>query len=136
MFKYFSKKQAGQIVEISSIGALRGNSLAPAYNASKAFLSNYLEGLRKKSVQEKIPILVTNIKPGFFDNEMAKGESKFWVATSIKAAEQIYDKSVKAQGFNPGMRASIFCLALVCIFLLYIRSTVLRYLHNTILSIE
>lgn len=90
VYKYFAKQGYGHIVGISSIGALRGNPLAPAYNASKAFMSNYLEGLRKKAFQEKLPIIVTDIKPGFVDTEMAKGEGKFWVATPQKAAEQIY----------------------------------------------
>lgn len=90
VYKLFVKQGYGQIVGISSIGALRGNAVAPAYNASKAFMSNYLEGLRKKAYQEKLPIVVTDIKPGFVDTGMAKGEGKFWVATTQKAAEQIY----------------------------------------------
>lgn len=89
-YNYFSKQGYGHIVGISSIGALRGNHLAPAYNASKAYMSNYLEGLRKKAFNEKLPITVTDIKPGFVETDMAKGEGKFWVAPSKKAAEQIY----------------------------------------------
>lgn len=88
-YNHFADQGHGHIVGISSIGALRGNHHAPAYNASKAFMSNYLEGLRKKAFIEKIPITVTDIKPGFVDTEMAKGEGKFWVAPSKKAAEQI-----------------------------------------------
>lgn len=90
IYKFFAKQKKGHIVGISSIGALRGNPIAPAYNASKAFMSNYLEGLRKKAFQEKLPIIVTDIKPGFVDTDMAKGEGKFWVATPKTAAEQIY----------------------------------------------
>lgn len=90
VYKCFAKQKKGHIVGVSSIGALRGNPIAPAYNASKAFMSNYLEGLRKKAFQEKLPIIVTDIKPGFVDTDMAKGEGKFWVATPQKAAEQIY----------------------------------------------
>lgn len=89
-FKYFSKQKHGHLVGISSIGSLRGNHIAPAYNASKAFMSNYLEGLRKKAFQEDLPIIVTDIKPGFVDTEMAKGNGIFWVASPQKAAEQIY----------------------------------------------
>ncbi len=89
-YKLFAKQGHGHLVGISSIGALRGNPIAPAYNASKAFMSNYLEGLRKKAFQEKSPIIITDIKPGFVDTDMAKGEGKFWVATPQKAAEQIY----------------------------------------------
>lgn len=90
VYKLFAKQGQGHIVGISSIGALRGNPIAPAYNASKAFMSNYLEGLRKKAFQEKLPIVVTDIKPGFVDTDMAKGEGKFWVATPEQAAEQIF----------------------------------------------
>jgi short-subunit dehydrogenase len=89
-YNYFSGQGYGHIVGISSIGALRGNHLAPAYNASKAFMSNYLEGLRKKAFNEKLPITVTDIKPGFVETDMAKGEGKFWMASPKKAAEQIY----------------------------------------------
>lgn len=89
-YKFFAKQGHGHIVGISSVAALRGNPLAPAYNASKAFMSNYLEGLRIKSFKDKLPIIVTDIKPGFVDTEMAEGEGKFWVATPQMAAEQIY----------------------------------------------
>lgn len=88
-YKFFAEQGHGHIVGISSIGALRGNPLAPSYNASKAFMSNYLEGLRKKAFQDKLPITVTTILPGFVDTAMAKGEGKFWVASPQKAAEQI-----------------------------------------------
>lgn len=89
-FNYFSAQGHGHLVGVSSIGALRGNDIAPAYNASKAFMSNYLEGLRKKAFKGGIPIIVTDIKPGFVDTKMAKGGNKFWVASPAQAAEQIY----------------------------------------------
>ncbi len=89
-FKYFSKQGYGHLVGISSIGALRGSPTGPAYNASKAFMSNYLEGLRKKAFRDGIRIIVTDIKPGFVDTDMAKGEGKFWVSSPRNAAEQIY----------------------------------------------
>lgn len=100
-YKYFANQGHGHIVGVSSIGALRGNHHAPAYNASKAFMSNYLEGLRKKAFIEKIPITVTDIKPGFVDTDMAKAEKKFWVATPKKAAEQIFSaiKSKKKHAY-------------------------------------
>ncbi|EES49748.1 SDR family NAD(P)-dependent oxidoreductase [Clostridium botulinum] len=44
--KHFMEKSSGQLVVISSVGGLRGSRGAPSYNASKAFLSNYLEGIR------------------------------------------------------------------------------------------
>lgn len=89
-FRYFSKQKKGHIVGISSIAALRGNDAAPAYNASKAFMSNYMQGLRRKAAREGLPITITDIMPGFVDTDMAKGEGKFWVASPSKAAKQIY----------------------------------------------
>lgn len=88
--KYFIKRQSGHLVGLSTIAALRGGSGSPAYNASKAFLSNYLEGLRQKVVQAGLPITITDIQPGFVNTEMAKGEGLFWVTSPQKAAAQIY----------------------------------------------
>ena len=73
-----------------SIAALRGSRVGPAYSASKAFVSNYLEGLRLRAANAGRSIVVTDIKPGFVDTAMAKGEGLFWVASPQEAARQIY----------------------------------------------
>lgn len=88
--RHFIRQGHGHLVGISSIAALRGNGDAPAYNASKAFMSNYLEGIRLKVAKLGLPIAVTDVRPGFVDTAMAKGEKKFWVATPDVAARQIY----------------------------------------------
>lgn len=87
---YFIQKRSGHIVGISSIASIRGDNAGPAYSASKAFMSNYLEGLRKKVAKEKIDITITDIQPGFVNTAMAKGDGLFWVASPQKAAKQIY----------------------------------------------
>lgn len=87
---YFIQKGSGHLVGISSIASIRGDNVAPAYSASKAFMSNYLEGLSKKAKKEKIAITITDIQPGFVDTAMAKGDGLFWVASPQKAAKQIY----------------------------------------------
>ncbi|MBK7410039.1 MAG: SDR family NAD(P)-dependent oxidoreductase [Saprospirales bacterium] len=89
-FRYFEKQGKGHLVGISSIAGIRGNRIAPAYNASKAYQLNYLEGLRYKAAKTGKPIFVTDIRPGFVDTDMAKGEGKFWVASKEKAALQIF----------------------------------------------
>ena len=88
---HFLSKGSGHLVGISSIAALRGDGDAPAYNASKAFVSNYMEGLRKKVAKLGLSITVTDIQPGFVDTVMAKGDGLFWVASPQKAAQQIYN---------------------------------------------
>lgn len=90
--KYFIEKNFGQLVVISSIACLRGGREAPAYNASKAYISNYLEGIRCRVKKSKANITITDIRPGLIDTDMAKGEGLFWVQSAQKAADQIYKK--------------------------------------------
>ncbi len=94
--EHFMTQGSGHLVGISSIAALRGSEGSPAYSASKAFVSNYLEGLRKKVVKLQLPITVTEIMPGFVDTVMAKGDGLFWVAPAEKAAQQIF-KAIRSR---------------------------------------
>lgn len=88
-FNYLVNQGHGQIACTSSIASIRGNSHAPAYSASKAFESNYIEGLYYKAKRLKKDIAVTDIQPGFVDTGLAKS-GKFWMASPQKAARQIY----------------------------------------------
>jgi len=87
---YFETRGYGHFAAITSIAAIRGNRHAPAYNASKAYQVNYLEGLRQRSVHLKKPIYITDIRPGFVDTAMAAGDV-FWMAPIDKAAGQIFE---------------------------------------------
>ncbi len=89
-FNYFRHQQSGQLAAITSIAGIRGSKMAPAYNASKAYQVNYLEGLRQKAKNLKMPIHITDVRPGFVKTDMAKGEGVFWVAPVEKAARQIF----------------------------------------------
>jgi short-subunit dehydrogenase len=93
---YFQQQQGGHFVAITSIAGLRGSRQAPAYNSTKAYQINYLEGLRQKVTKLKIPIYITDIRPGFVNTGMAKGEGKFWVSTVEKAGKQIM-KSIESK---------------------------------------
>ena len=99
-FNYFQKQGIGHLVAISSIAGIRGSRIAPAYNASKAYQINYLEGLRQKATKTKNPIYVNDIRPGFVDTDMAKGEGQFWVATKEKAARQIFGIIKRKKGIG------------------------------------
>lgn len=86
---YFQKQQHGHFAAITSIAGMTGSDVAPAYNASKAYQIGYLSGLRKKMKKLRLPIYITDIRPGFVATDMAKGEGQFWVAPINKAASQI-----------------------------------------------
>jgi short-subunit dehydrogenase len=89
--EHLRRRGGGHLVGISSLAALRGSPAAPAYAASKAFVSNYLEGLRLMLRREKLPITVTDVQPGFVATRMAQAERLFWVASPAEAARQVFD---------------------------------------------
>lgn len=89
--KCFYDQGYGHLVGISSIAAIRGDSDAAAYYASKSFVSNYLEGIKQKTENDKEDITITEIQPGFVDTKMALGDRLFWVASKEEAASQIYE---------------------------------------------
>ncbi len=93
---YFIQQGHGHLVGISSIIALRGSSAAPTYSASKAYVSNYLHGLRGRFMKLNKPVAVTTIEPGTVWTAMrgscAEQEpSDFWRATPQEVAVQIAD---------------------------------------------
>lgn len=89
-YKYFKEQGHGQIVGISSIASMLGYGRSAPYNASKAFISTYMQGYRQKARREKAAITITDIKPGFVESEMTEGQKgMFWVSPVDKAARQI-----------------------------------------------
>jgi len=89
-FNHFIKQGYGQIAATSSIASVRGNSQAPAYSASKAFMSVYMEGLHIKAKKMKANIAITDIQPGFVQTKEIKLTGVFWVVPLKKAARQIF----------------------------------------------
>ncbi|MFP9192520.1 SDR family NAD(P)-dependent oxidoreductase [Natrialbaceae archaeon A-CW1-1] len=79
----------GHLVGISSVAARFGNPNAPAYNASKAFVSTYLEGLRHRQATREADVTITTVEPGYVDTEMLLSDDPFWVASPETAAAHI-----------------------------------------------
>ena len=89
LYNIFVQQGHGHLVAITSAGGLRGEPIAPAYSASKAYQINYMEALRKKAYKSGSQIYVTDIRPGLVNTAMAKGEGLFWVMPVEKVANQI-----------------------------------------------
>jgi len=68
---YLVKQQAGAVVGISSLAAVRGLPGSGAYSASKAALSTFLESLRLEL--RPLGIHVLTVEPGFVRTEMTAG---------------------------------------------------------------
>ena len=89
LYHIFEHQGYGLLVAITSAGGLRGEPMAPAYSASKAYQINYMEALRKKAYKSGNHIHITDIRPGLVNTAMAKGEGLFWVMPVEKVASQI-----------------------------------------------
>ena len=89
LYHILEQQGHGHLVAITSAGGLRGEAMAPAYSATKAYQINYVEALRKKAFKNGEHIIVTDIRPGLVDTAMAKGEGLFWVMPVEKVDNQI-----------------------------------------------
>lgn len=90
-YRHFEAQGRGHLVGITSVAAVRESGGAPAYHASKAFAARYLAGLRHRASKTALSLSVTDVRPGFVDTAMAKGEGLFWVASPEQAASQIME---------------------------------------------
>ncbi len=96
----FEQQKSGHLVGISSLSGVRGEASCPVYSAAKAFISRYLEGVRNHMVQNKIPVYVTDIVPGFVDTErifFSQLSGTYWVTPLEKAGRQIFEAIQKKQ---------------------------------------
>lgn len=62
-----------------------------------------MEALRQRARRDRKLaklIYVTDIRPGFVDTSMTKGDRMFWVATKDKAAKQIFELITKKRGYG------------------------------------
>lgn len=63
---YFSaSKRPGQIAAISSVAGTKGIGSLGSYSASKAYQQHYLEAMRQEAHRQRLPLTVTDIRPGW-----------------------------------------------------------------------
>ncbi len=70
-FRYFEReRRRGHIAAITSVAGTKGLGQAPAYSASKRFGSTYLTALDQLAHIKRLPISITDIRPGFADTAL------------------------------------------------------------------
>lgn len=84
----------GHLVGISSVAAHFGGGNVQAYTASKAFVTNYLEGLRARQRDRDADVAITTVEPGYVDTDLSLGE--FWKCSPETAAGQIH-RAIEAE---------------------------------------
>lgn len=77
----------GHLIGISSFADEMHSYDSPAYHASKAGLTNYLESM--SLALEDTPVRITNIRFGFVNTKMAKGDVKPFIMSVEKAVKHI-----------------------------------------------
>ena len=95
---HFVKRGGGHLAGVSSAAAHFSGGLTLTYNASKAFASNYLNGMRSRAARSKLPITVTTIEPGFVETPMVEGRP-MWMATVEKAVTQMVAGLIKKKNY-------------------------------------
>lgn len=83
----FERQGYGHLVGISSLAAHFASGATASYNASKAFVSTYCDGLRYRARGLDAEVDVTTIEPGFVDTDLAGGD--LWLCSPETAADQI-----------------------------------------------
>lgn len=81
------KNEKGHFIGISSVADELLSDKGPSYHASKAGFSNYLEGLAL-ALKSK-PVYITNVRFGFVDTKMAKGNIKPFIMTVDRASQHL-----------------------------------------------
>ncbi len=83
-YRYFAERQEqegtkewAQIAAITSIAGTKGLGPAPAYSATKAMQNVYLQALEQQAHQRGLRIRFTDIRPGFVDTALLKGDFRY-----------------------------------------------------------
>ena len=102
-FEYFINQGRGQLVCVSSVAGVRGIPEFPAYSASKAFVSNYLEALSIKAAKLKSAVVVTDLCAGYISTPLLKnvtgGAQPFLVSPVEQAVAKMVTAIQKKRGF-------------------------------------
>ena len=88
-FNSFKENGGGQLAVISSIAGTKGLGPAPAYSATKRFQNIYIDTLDQLAHMEKLPIVFTDIRPGFVETDLLKNDRYPMLMSPSYTAQQI-----------------------------------------------
>lgn len=77
VFHIFEKQGKGHIAAVTSIAGTKGLGAAPSYSASKRYQSIYLQALAQMAAIKRLPIRITDIKPGFVDTPLLANSGSY-----------------------------------------------------------
>ncbi|MFA6030864.1 MAG: SDR family oxidoreductase [Elusimicrobiota bacterium] len=71
-WRRFVEAGGGHLAALTTVSVGRGDPEAPAYAASKTYMSLYLRGLRRRAKESGFPITVTEVRPAFVRTELSE----------------------------------------------------------------
>lgn len=95
MFNYYAQSDMnGQIAHISSVAGTRGIGIAASYSASKRFQSEYLTALRQLARQRRLPITITDVRPGFINTPLLDSATHYPMIMSPERAARLIVRTI------------------------------------------
>jgi short-subunit dehydrogenase len=88
-YHYFSSNIGGHIAVITSIAGTKGLGPAPAYSATKAMQSTYIQALEQMANSQNKNIKFTDIRPGFVATDFIAGKRYPMTMSSHHVAKHI-----------------------------------------------
>lgn len=86
----YTERRKAHLAVVSSIARTKGLGAAPAYSATKRMQSNYIQAVAQLAKMDKIPLRVTDIRPGFVATDLLDKKRRYpMLLTQQKVARHI-----------------------------------------------
>lgn len=93
-YRYMADNGGGHIAVISSIAGTKGMGAAPAYSATKAFQTTYIQALEQQACMRHLPIRFTDIRPGFVATPLLGDGEGYPMLMSVESVAADIVKSI------------------------------------------
>ena len=92
---HYTSKSKAHVAVITSVAGTKGMGQAPAYSATKSMQSAYLVALAQLSRMKRLPITVSDIRPGFVATEILNPEKRYPMLMTAQTAARYIVRSFK-----------------------------------------
>ena len=93
-YRYFAARGEGHIAVVSSIAGTKGIGAAPAYSATKAFDTTYVEALEQQAHMRGKNVHFTDIRPGFVRTALLGDGRRYPLLMSPEAVARAIVKAI------------------------------------------
>ena len=94
-YRYFAERGKGHIAALTSIAGTKGLGPAPSYSATKAMQNVYLQALEQQARSRGLDIRFTDIRPGFVDTDLLKGDFHYPMMLNPQAVARDIVKAIQ-----------------------------------------